>query len=237
VGFARLLAGVQLLFVALFTLPTGAVAAPPHVFPAVFASREVFSANIDLFPNWTGVLQRARAEIAGGASCSNSASPACPPAEWQDILHHAAGLGLRAKVDYVNTRINAHPYVASVRNWGTVSYWETPFEFLRRNGQCQDYATTKFMLLRAAGVSNDLMRIVVTHDFVSRQDHAVLLVEVDGEALVLDNLARDVVPATKVYRYQPYYSINEAGWWRHLPPATPAAMAALRPATAGRTEG
>jgi predicted transglutaminase-like cysteine proteinase len=236
VGSARLLIGFHLLLVALAGSPAHAVE-PPHGFPAVFDSREVFSANIKLFPSWTDVLQRARAEIArADAPCSGAASSGCQPDEWQSILRHLTGLSPRAKTEYVNARVNAHPYVASLRNWHAASYWETPFEFFRRNGQCQDYATTKFMLLRAAGIPNDAMRLVVVHDFVSKQDHALLLVDVDGEALMLDNQTRDIVPAAQVHRYQPYYSINETGWWRHLP-QTPAAIAALRPAAAPGADG
>ncbi|MDB5410586.1 MAG: uncharacterized protein JWL84_5498 [Rhodospirillales bacterium] len=229
-GSARLLAGVQLLFAAFFLSPAHAVE-PPRGFASVFDSKEIFSANLQLFPEWTGVLQRSHAEI--GRTCS-AGSSACPPQEWQDILRHVRDLSPRAKVEYVNAKINAHPYVPSVRNWGTTSYWETPFEFLRRNGQCQDYATTKFILLRAAGVPNNAMRLVITYDFISKQDHAILLVDVDGQALMLDNLTRDVVPAAQVHRYRPYYSINETGWWQHLPRTAPAAIAALHPT---RTDG
>lgn len=235
-GRTRLVVALLLFLVPLLGSRAQAVE-PLRGFPVVFDSREVFSTNIKLFPNWTGVLQRARAEIArADATCSSSQSSACPPDEWRDILRHIAGLSRRAQVDYVNARINAHPYVPSLRNWGTISYWETPFEFFRRNGQCQDYATTKFILLRAAGIANDAMRLVVVHDFVSKQDHALLLVDVDGQAVMLDNQTKDVVPAAQVHRYQPYYSINETGWWQHLPPARPTAVAATRAAAPG-TDG
>ncbi|HEX3971291.1 MAG TPA: hypothetical protein VHX19_08200 [Stellaceae bacterium] len=50
------------------------------------------------------------------------------------------------------------------------------------------------------------------------EDHAVLVVNVDGEALVLDNLRTDVVPMSAATSYRPYYSINELGWWPHTSP-------------------
>jgi predicted transglutaminase-like cysteine proteinase len=232
----RLVVAINLLLLSFLCSPAQAVE-PTHRFPAIFDSREIFSANLVEFTNWTGVLRRARAEIAAaGALCSHSASNVCQPDEWQDILRHLAGLSTRGKVEYVNTRINAHPYVSSLRNWGTTSYWETPFEFFRRNGQCQDYATTKFLLLRAAGIPNDAMRLVVVHDFVSQQDHALVLVDVDGEALMLDNQMKDVLPADRIHRYRPYYSINETGWWQHVPRPL-SAIAGLRPAVAPRTDG
>ncbi|MDE2229418.1 MAG: transglutaminase-like cysteine peptidase [Alphaproteobacteria bacterium] len=56
----------------------------------------------------------------------------------------------------------------------------TPFEFLRRDGQCQDYAITKFLLLRELGVSNNAMPLVVLRDIRRQVDHAVLVVTVSG---------------------------------------------------------
>lgn len=53
-------------------------------------------------------------------------------------------------------------------------------------------------------------------------DHAVLVVTVGGQSLMLDNLVPRVVSAESNPNYRAYYSINEAGWWMYLPsPLTP----------------
>src|SRR3546814_10214490 len=70
----------------------------------------------------------------------------------------------------------------------------------------------KFMALRALGVDNAEMRIVVLNDLNLRIGHAVLVVYVDGKALVLDNQIKSVVPADTIRHYQPVYSVNEDGW-------------------------
>ena len=62
------------------------------------------------------------------------------------------------------------------------------------------------------------MRLVVLRDLAQAVDHAVLVVYVDGEPMVLDNQNAAVLPAASIARYRPYYSINESGWWRHMPP-------------------
>jgi predicted transglutaminase-like cysteine proteinase len=95
-------------------------------------------------------------------------------------------------------------------------YWETAFEFLHYGGQCQDYAIAKYLLLRAAGVPADQMRMVVLRDTAINLDHAVLAVYVDGQPQLLDNLRNDIVAANSVSDYHPYYSINENGWWYHF---------------------
>jgi len=83
-------------------------------------------------------------------------------------------------------------------------------------GQCQDYAIAKYMALRQAGVPAALMRVVILRATDLGEDHAVLVVNVDGETLMLDNLRSGIVAASSETSYRPYYSINEAGWWQHI---------------------
>lgn len=193
--------------------------------PALFGTREVFSSDSSAFFKWHGVLRRFAAEEQRDAACAPGAA-ACAPAQWRALVQSLKGLPLRAKIDAANAAINAHPYVPSYVNWRESNHWETPFEFLRKGGQCQDYAVTKYLLLRAAGVPAADLRVVVVHDERLGLDHAVTVAYVDGQALLLDNLRRAVVPAASVHEYQPYYSINEQGWWLHRGPN--ARYAALR---------
>ena len=191
--------------------------------PALFGTREIYSPDIAAFGKWTGVLARSRLEQATARrGCDGDA--AC--AEWRQILGALDGLDLRAKLDLVNAAVNRHPYVASQSNWGESNHWETPFEFLRKSGQCQDYAITKYLLLRAAGVPAAQLRVLVLRDTELGLDHAVTVAYVDGEAFLLDNQIGTVVPADSVHHYQPYYSINEAGWWLHVGPNARYASAA-----------
>jgi predicted transglutaminase-like cysteine proteinase len=199
-----------------------ALAAPES---ALFGTSEVFSADSSAFFKWHGALQRFAAEQQRDTACAPGAA-SCAPAQWRALVRSLQGLSLRAKIDAANAAINAHPYVPSYVNWRESNHWETPFEFLRKGGQCQDYAVTKYLLLRAAGVPAQELRVVVVHDERLGLDHAVTVAYVDGQALVLDNLRSAVLPAASVHDYQPYYSINEQGWWLHRGPN--ARYAALR---------
>jgi len=177
----------------------------------------VHSTNMARFEKWRDLLARwAREQRLAATTCAASNSVNCVPPEWQRLLKDLAQLSDREKLERVNSALNRHPYVSSYQNWGEVNYWETPFEFLRRNGQCQDYSVAKFMMLRATGFPNERLRIVIVHDDERQLDHAVLIAYVDGEALLLDNQFTSVVPAAKVRRYRPYYSINETGWWLYI---------------------
>jgi predicted transglutaminase-like cysteine proteinase len=72
------------------------------------------------------------------------------------------------------------------------------------------------MLLRGAGVAAAQLRVLVLRDTRLGLDHAVAVAYVKDEAFLLDNQIGVVVPADSVHHYQPYYSINEEGWWLHV---------------------
>jgi predicted transglutaminase-like cysteine proteinase len=192
--------------------------AGPPAQPAIFGAREIYSPDLSAFVKWTGMLERFATEERREPPCATGAAADCAPAEWRALLDQLDGLDLDAKLERVNAAINRHPYVASMRNWGESNHWETPFEFLRRGGQCQDYAIAKYLLLREAGVPAAQLRIVVVHDMRLDLDHAVTVAYAGRRVLLLDNQFPSVVPADSVPHYQPYYSINEEGWWLHLGP-------------------
>lgn len=198
---------------------TSAVSVTAHAFPALFGTREVYSADNSAFFKWTGMLGRFHAEQERATvPCSSAATERCEPTEWRRIVNDLRGLDLRARLDRVNAEINRYPYISSMRNWGESNHWETPFEFFSKSGQCQDYAIAKYLLLRAAGTPAEQLRLVVLRDMRLGLDHAVIVAYVDGVALLLDNQMPTVVPVETVHHYQPYYSINERGWWRHPGP-------------------
>jgi predicted transglutaminase-like cysteine proteinase len=227
----RLILSVALLVALAFAAPPAAPGAVAGAFPAtaherdaasrqpsaLFSTREIYSPDMTPFDKWTGMLARFRREQeTAQRTCTRLAAAGCEPAEWRQLLGVLRGLDLRAKLERVNAAVNRHPYVASQRNWGESNHWETPFEFLRKSGQCQDYAVTKYLLLRAAGVAAAQLRVLVLRDMRLGLDHAVAVAYVEGEAFLLDNQIGAVVPADGVHHYQPYYSINEEGWWLHV---------------------
>jgi predicted transglutaminase-like cysteine proteinase len=187
----------------------------PGPMPGLFNTQEIFHGDTSPFKQWTDMLGRAHAEFAAGSTACTSRRPECAINEWSQLVSQLAPLPLRDKVIRANAVLNGVPYVPSTRNWGRALYWEAPLEFLADGGQCQDYAIAKYMALRQAGVAADQMRIVVLRAAARGEDHAVLVVNVEGEALMLDNLRTGVVPANSVASYHPYYSINETGWWQH----------------------
>jgi predicted transglutaminase-like cysteine proteinase len=177
--------------------------------PSVFGAGETYSNNLSNFPKWRGVVQRFSDEM---ASCPQGE---CDKPTWAKFVDSLRGYDLMTQVKTVHTRLNDKRYILDIVNWGLNDYWATPFQFMRKNGDCEDYAIGKYMVLRALGVPMEQMRIVVLMDLNLNLVHAVLVINVDGQSLLLDNQIRGVVPVSTVRHYQPYYSLNENGWWMH----------------------
>ncbi|MGE0119849.1 MAG: transglutaminase-like cysteine peptidase [Dongiaceae bacterium] len=175
----------------------------------LFESREIHSSNLTLFPKWRGTLQRFEQEL---KSCGPSQ---CKKTQWQAVIDRLRGKELMTQLREINLEMNDRRYITDPVNWNLPDYWATPFQFLRKNGDCEDYAISKYMALRDLGIAVDDMRIVVLNDLNLRIAHAVLAVYVNGEPYILDNQISTVVPASSIHHYQPVYSINETGWWLH----------------------
>jgi predicted transglutaminase-like cysteine proteinase len=183
-------------------------------------------------PRWDRVIMRfSQQERSPDPACLDSARANCPAEIWKQLVAQIRALPLRARIEMVNNIFNRVPYVPAEVNWHDVAYWETPYEFLARGGQCQDYAIAKYLALLESGVPETALRFVVVHDNQVQLDHAITLVDVDGVSLALDNQLAGVTPAEVLrQRYSPYYALNGQGWWSYMSPS--AMPVAWQPATA-----
>jgi len=175
--------------------------------------------DIRAFTKWTGMLARFRAaRPSAGRDCPPSPLMPCPAQDWQAMVDGLRGQDILTQIEAVNSRVNQALYVGDMSNWGVADYWATPFEFMAKDGDCEDYAIAKYLTLKSLGVNPAAMRIVVVDDLDLGVPHAVLTVQAAGRTLVLDNRVAQVVDAGAVHHYRAIYSINEAGWWLHHPP-------------------
>ncbi|HWA48843.1 MAG TPA: transglutaminase-like cysteine peptidase [Dongiaceae bacterium] len=155
------------------------------------------------------MLDRQRQESAG---CDTAT---CTSDGWDLLVASLRGKPLGLQLRAVNDAINARRYVLDEDNWSDPDYWATPYEFLKKSGDCEDFAVAKYMALKAAGVPVENLRVAVMWDAKTKSGHAALVVYVGGEAFLLDNLIASVVRADTVDHYRAIYSINETGWWLH----------------------
>jgi hypothetical protein len=76
--------------------------------------------------------------------------------------------------------------------------------------------------LRLAGIPADDLRIVIMHDTIQGEDHAVAAARLDGRWLTLDNRRMAMVEDTHVRNYRPTFVIDGDGVQRYEQAPMPA---------------
>ncbi|HVO01949.1 MAG TPA: transglutaminase-like cysteine peptidase [Candidatus Cybelea sp.] len=198
----------------------GAAPAEARSYPNIFGSKEISSSNWgvhnNVVMNWETMLQR----WANGAPCESSTCTAKP---WPALVAQVKAAGdPMAMIKEANRLINdpaQHPYIEDINNWGKPEYWATAFQFLKKSGDCEDFSIAKYMLLKAAGMPVEDMRIVAVRiRSLGGIGHAILVVYQGNGAYVLDNRVAPVMQESLVRgEFQPAISVNEQFWWVHLP--------------------
>jgi predicted transglutaminase-like cysteine proteinase len=190
-----------------------AAAADVEMRVRLFGSSERSNPDLSAFPKWTSVLARYERERA--LEDQPCAGYNCALQQWARFVAGLKGHSPLRQLEAVNEYVNRTPYQEDAGRYGMNDYWATPREFFGRSGDCEDYAFAKYLSLRKLGWSADQLRVVVLMHHQRREIHAVLVAYVNGTAYVLDNLHNRVVEHAALPHYQPYYSINEHGWFHH----------------------
>ena len=192
----------------------------------VFAARNSYfimseskSRNLKPFPKWTSVQSRfTNQKKIPDTECDKRQYHPCVVKEWRTLIESIEGKSLHTQLEAINDWGNKHPYIVDQLNWGLEDYWETPYEFMTVNGDCEDYAIAKYYSLRALGVSEDRLRIIIVQDFnLGGIIHAILGVYDGDELLILDNQIKQIRPAMSIYHYRPIYGVNKDWWWAYTP--------------------
>ena len=184
----------------------------------LFRRQSVSSRNITDFPKWTTLLQhyaqqQAQAYPSPHGQCFGAA---CMKQQWNAIKGQAKQYYGYEQLVFVNQSLNHLRYIRDIVNWGVEDYWASPVEFLVRNGDCEDYAIAKYMMLRELGWPVESMQIVVAQDQSLNALHSILAVELNNVHYVFDNQIAQLLTDQQIHHYWPIYAINEAGWWRFL---------------------
>jgi predicted transglutaminase-like cysteine proteinase len=127
------------------------------------------------------------------------------------------GQGELDRVEAVNRYVNGRvQFVDDSHQYGRADLWAAASDTLRRGrGDCEDYAIAKLQMLRAAGVSDRDMYLVIAKDLVRRADHALLVVRSGGHMLVLDNGTNRILDADDISDYRPVLTFSANGAWTH----------------------
>ena len=189
----------------------------------LLGSVEFRAGSLEGIPAWQRVVAKMKEEAALIRACDEDIS-ACPSPRviaWRAKVRSLRGLPLQTQLRQLNLFLNQIvPYLTDEENFGQEDYWTTPLEFLRRAGDCEDYAIIKFASLLELGVPNERMRVVVVMDTLRNLPHALLSVEAEGQVYLLDSLFDVVLTDDRSLPYVPTYSVNLTQRWAHLPAST-----------------
>ena len=174
----------------------------------LFGTGERASTDMASFTKWVAMFERFSNEISTPSSDKIVQ-------KWRRNLAQLNGLPLIQMANEVNNMMNRVHYIGDIKNWGKSDYWETPVEFLRYGGDCEDFAIAKYVSLRALGVPDSAMRIAIVKDTEKGIPHAVLIVYTEKGPMVLDNQIKRMTSANSISHYKPIYSINRTAWWLH----------------------
>ncbi|RST32104.1 hypothetical protein HMF7854_03760 [Sphingomonas ginkgonis] len=202
-------------------------------------------APVGLAPPLRAAVASDRPDVFGSVALAIGHSPL--DARWRrvepgqvggTVAEFAAGLRAlppRTRLEAVNRYVNRRlRFVDDSRRWGRADVWTGAAQTLRSGlGDCEDYAIAKFALLRAAGVPEHDLYLVVVKDLVRRSDHAVLVARADDRFWLLDNGTEAVTDAEDMQDYRPVLSFSGGRVWTHgyrIAPALTVAAAPAQPA-------
>lgn len=119
----------------------------------------------------------------------------------------------RARLETANRLLNrAIRYTADDTQHGVPDRWTAPLASLAaERGDCEDFAIAKYAVLRAAGIKESDMRLVLVRDTAVRVDHAVLAVRFEGRWIVLDNRRSITVETADLDHYMPLFALDREG--------------------------
>lgn len=143
------------------------------------------------------------------------------------------GLGEAATIERVNLWVNRQiAYVDDDRNYRQRDFWATADETMARgSGDCEDYAILKMHMLRAAGIADDRMKLVLLRDMAINADHAFLLVRSEAGWVVLDNMTDRIYDGRQANAVRPIMSFSGNRRWVHGYRDGPAPMVMAASAT------
>jgi len=119
----------------------------------------------------------------------------------------------RARLGEINRAINLaiHP-MSDLAQYGKDDVWTTPLvTFTRGAGDCEDYAIAKYAALRLAGIPPEDLRVLIIHETLRNEDHALTAVRFDGHWLTLDNRRLAMIEDDDMRRYQPGFVMGPDG--------------------------
>ena len=192
-----------------------------------------------LWVKWRGIERQMQVEAWETALCQTDRVACSQQALFfLRLVENAKARSGRARLDMVNRAVNsAIRYTSDYAQHGVADLWTAPLATLAAGrGDCEDYAIAKYAILRAAGVADDDLRLLLVRDRAVRQDHAVLAVRDNGQWLVLDNRHSMLSEPGMLPQFSPLFALDHNGVSLFAAPYAQHPEPAVQPAAVQRRQ-
>ena len=135
---------------------------------------------------------------------------------WRELIATLDNKNERKQLEEINLFFNQLYFVDDIRLWGKKDYWATPLEFLGSNaGDCEDFTIAKYFSLLELGVPDQKLRLIYLKALDLNQFHMILAYYPTPSSvpLILDNIDKEIKPATERTDLLPIYSFNGQHLW------------------------
>ena len=160
---------------------------------------------------WDGVKRNLPHEADALARCRvNEADCSAAAKRFLAIVQKAAVREGWSRIAEVNRAINLsiRP-VDDATQYGVRDRWASPLmTFASAAGDCEDIAIAKYVALREIGIDDDDLRLVIVHDRMASEDHAVTAVRFEDQWLILDNKRSDIRRDLSFEAFDPLFVID-----------------------------
>ena len=166
----------------------------------------------EMAAKWSELQSRVLADEKTIAACRSDAA-ACSPAarRFLSFIELGGKNERRVQAGQINRAVNLAIRPASDwAQYGYADFWASPLQTLTSGaGDCEDYAIVKYAALRALGIAEADLRLVIVRDDKHQTDHAIVAVRDEHEWLILDNRTMAILNAEDARHYNPLFALDQ----------------------------
>ncbi|MYF37465.1 MAG: hypothetical protein F4219_01650 [Gammaproteobacteria bacterium] len=180
--------------------------------------------DASLWDDWYDTIKRTNDEIISIEGCNEDESE-CDRTMLQIsvLVNNGKDLELTQQLQLVNRYVNRmRRYNDDRRSIKKLEdsrlvvsqQWTTLLEFMNKGGDCEDFATAKYALLKLMGFDAHDLRVVVVYERKLQEHHAVIAVRTNEDQVALLDIDNKIY-SQRPPHYRLVYSINEHSIWDH----------------------
>ncbi|MCW8931219.1 MAG: transglutaminase-like cysteine peptidase [Gammaproteobacteria bacterium] len=136
---------------------------------------------------------------------------------WKKFVSQNQDKTEKEKLELTNDFFNNQlQWIPDQKLWKKKDFWATPIETLVKSaGDCEDFTIIKYFTLISLGIPIERLKLTYVKALKYNQAHMVLTYSETKRAvpLVLDNINKKILPASKRKDLKPVYSFNGEGMW------------------------